>query len=336
MILIQIKSDIESGTRRTTLSKTSGGASASTNCSWPSQKTMFACQGFAPRTSYTRATFFLTSAFTVQSTSRTTSALNTLGALEIANPEMHLNARPLQEWLEYAKLVLKTSLEEERVADDGGEAFESDSDSESDKTLRDEFLAVFNGDWQNWSQSGLRHYCCLGCPCGGKQGKELGEYAKVLYCKLVLSRKPQIPALNRWLKCRTTSRWFFLAFSVHGIYLHGSQSLYDVKGTRKQSLQATCAALQSDLASMVQDAGGSGEPSMASAFTLIPDLPLCKIMRVRARKSAEWVTAEYAGPNLAITLLATKPAYDLSHWLFAQQRATRLSMFASKRKACLT
>ena len=281
--------------------------------------------------------FSLTWAFTVESTSRTTSALNTPGALvifiidivilqlqyHIANAKMHLNARPLQQWLEYAKLVLNTSLEEERVADDGGAA--SSCESESDKTLREEFLAVFNGNWKDWSQSGLRHYCWLGCPCGGKQGKELGEYAKVLYCKLVLSRKPQIPALNRWLKCRTTSRWFFLACSVHGIYLHGSQSLYDIRGTRKKSLQATCAALQSHIASMVQDAGGSGEPSIASAFSLIPDLPLCKIMRVRARKSAEWVTAEYAGPNLAITLIATKPVYDLSHWFFAQQRATRSS-----------
>ena len=185
------------------------------------------------------------------------------------------------------------------------------------------FLALFNGDWQDWRTGGLWHFCKMGCRCGGASRSEFGARGKLLFCKLVLGRKPHVPALNRWLKCRITAKWFYLAFAVHGVYLHGSVELYKLRGTTKQTLQKECQSLQHELSALVQT---SSEPSAASVSAFIlPDLPICKIIRVRARKSADWVTSRAAAVNLAISLESTEPATHFSHWLFAQQRESWLT-----------
>lgn len=165
---------------------------------------------------------------------------------------------------------------------------------------------------------------------GGASKKELRIMAKLLFCQVVLGSKPQVPALSRWMKCRATAKWFYFAFSVRGIYLHGSTSLYKLKGTKKKSLQTECAELQANLNELVQ-ASSSGPvshqtDSSAAGVFMLPDLPVCKIMSVRARKSADWVCHPSSPLNLAISLQATEPATDFAHWLFAQQREPLLQV----------
>lgn len=219
------------------------------------------------------------------------------------------NFRPKEEWGIYARAVVDTCI------------YGSEECDHEESAAIAQFLAIFNGDWRNWSAGGLKHYCKMGCICGGIPLHQLRIMAKVLFAKVVLGRKPQVPALSRWLRCRTTAQWFFLAFSVHGIYLHGSLVLYKLKGTQKQSLQKECARLQQNLSALVQTRPGNNnvESTAAGAF-MLPDLPVCQIVRVRARKSADWVTNPSSPLNLAISLDATKPATHFSHWLFAQQR----------------
>ena len=72
------------------------------------------------------------------------------------------------------------------------------------------FLTIFNGDWKDWTSGGLKHHCSVRCSCGGLKGPCLGEYAASLYIELVLSSRPPIPALSRWLKCSETAKWFVL------------------------------------------------------------------------------------------------------------------------------
>ena len=162
----------------------------------------------------------------------------------------------------------------------------------------------------------------MGCFCNGASRADLGIMAKLLFCQVVLGRKPQVPALSRWLKCRITARWFYLAFSVHGLYLQGSVALYNIKGTRKKSLHKECQELQANLDALVQSSSSGAQDSNSSGANvfMLPDLPICQIVRVRARKSAEWVTDPSSPLNLAISLQATEPASRFSHWLFAQQR----------------
>lgn len=225
--------------------------------------------------------------------------------------------RPDEAWAKYAHQVVDVCI----CSSDSTETF-LDSEELKDRNVKlSQFLAIFNGNWRDWTNGGFKHYCKMGCFCGGSSRQEVAVMAKLLFCQIVLGGKPVVPALNRWQKCRTTARWFFLAYAIHGIYLHGSISLYNLRGTKKSSLSKAYADLEADLAALVQasSAGPQEGGSAADAFTL-PDLPVCKILRVRARKSADWVTAESSPVNLAISLVATTPASHFANWVFAQQR----------------
>lgn len=71
----------------------------------------------------------------------------------------------------------------------------------------EQFLTIFNGDWRDWSTKGLLHVCSMHCRCG-YTGGGLAEQAASIYVELVLSSKPPIPALSRWLRCGETAKWF--------------------------------------------------------------------------------------------------------------------------------
>ena len=75
------------------------------------------------------------------------------------------------------------------------------------------FLSVFNSDWKKPT---LRHHCCMSCPCGCLPASDLAALAADLYVEIILSSRPPIPALNRWLKCSSTARWFMLLATVSG------------------------------------------------------------------------------------------------------------------------
>lgn len=70
------------------------------------------------------------------------------------------------------------------------------------------FLTVFNGNWKDTSVNGLVHCCQLGCKCGGLDATSLGNLAADLFAEVVLSSRPTVPALSRWLKCSKSSKWF--------------------------------------------------------------------------------------------------------------------------------
>lgn len=80
------------------------------------------------------------------------------------------------------------------------------------KLLRkiDRFLLIFNGNWKNWSKSGLIHHCSVRCPCGGLNKQILGDMAATSYVEMILCSRPPIPALSRWLKCAETSKWYLI------------------------------------------------------------------------------------------------------------------------------
>ena len=75
------------------------------------------------------------------------------------------------------------------------------------------FLSVFNSDWKS---PVLRHHCSMTCPCGCLPASDLAALAAELYVEIILGSRPPIPALNRWLKCSSTARWFMLLATVSG------------------------------------------------------------------------------------------------------------------------
>ena len=67
------------------------------------------------------------------------------------------------------------------------------------------FLTVFNGDWTSKMPT---HHCSVFCHCGGMPREQLVELAADLFVEIVLNCKPSVPALNRWLRCAETARWY--------------------------------------------------------------------------------------------------------------------------------
>ena len=67
------------------------------------------------------------------------------------------------------------------------------------------FLNIFNSDWKTET---LVHHCSAYCPCGGRGRPAVAQLAATLFVEIVYFSRPPIPALNRWLKCSATSRWF--------------------------------------------------------------------------------------------------------------------------------
>lgn len=68
-----------------------------------------------------------------------------------------------------------------------------------------QFLDIFNGDWR---KPHIKHHCSVYCRCGGQPLEKVAEMASSLFLEIILSGKPKIPALNRWLRCAETSTWF--------------------------------------------------------------------------------------------------------------------------------
>ena len=83
-----------------------------------------------------------------------------------------------------------------------------DDSSHEHQTKRQErrelFLRIFNG---NWRSTTITHHCSMYCPCSGASKEKLGDLAAGLYAEFILSSKPRIPALNRWLRCADTSKF---------------------------------------------------------------------------------------------------------------------------------
>lgn len=111
--------------------------------------------------------------------------------------------QPKKEWGEFSAAIAKISLKQLR-----SETY-SEGDAGSPSASRLEkiklFLGIFNGDWR---QSEVRHYCSPGCVCNRVTRERLVELAVSAYVEVVLHSRPPIPALNRWLKCSSTARWY--------------------------------------------------------------------------------------------------------------------------------
>ena len=102
----------------------------------------------------------------------------------------------------YAKSILK-------IAGCCSSELEDSDESREAKARRKErldlFLAIWNGDWRNPVPT---HHCSVYCACGGCGSDKVAELAANLYIEIALSSKPRIPALNRWLRCLDTARWY--------------------------------------------------------------------------------------------------------------------------------
>ena len=122
------------------------------------------------------------------------------------------HSKPDPSWRRYAEEVMK-------LADRKSKSPDSDGQSEGAQTQKQQqrrqlFFQIFNGDWRNHSPEGLIHHCHMQCPCKGMSQKDLGELAANLYVENILSARPQIPALSRWLRCADTCCWYLsLAFA---------------------------------------------------------------------------------------------------------------------------
>ena len=85
----------------------------------------------------------------------------------------------------------------------------TDSELTSTKAARlDLFLEIFNSNWKHTGIQDLKHHCRVGCPCKCVSRTELADLASSLYVELILFGRPPIPALNRWLRCRETAKWY--------------------------------------------------------------------------------------------------------------------------------
>ena len=76
--------------------------------------------------------------------------------------------------------------------------------------------------------------------------------------------------------------------------------------------------LQRDSGNVAASAS-SGPQSCCAA-----DLPIPKILRVRALKSATWVLSESMLVDLCVSIYATQPAERMLTWLFKQQKVSWL------------
>lgn len=175
---------------------------------------------------------------------------------------------------------------------------------------------IFNGSWQSTTPI---HYCGLACPCGASSPEEVRHMAQKIFCGFILSSRPPIPALAKWAKCGLTARWFFLASCVHSLLQRGIDELYGISS--RNSLQSACQELGHELSVLANDGNTSSDTSTldaVSAFAL-PDLPIPKILRVRALKAANWLLSEHAVADLAVAIAATEPAESIVEWLFREQ-----------------
>lgn len=119
-------------------------------------------------------------------------------------------------WRKYAETIIAwTHLDRSRRRDvpEGDFAQEANASARKHQEQLDLFLCIFNSNWKRTGPGSIKHHCRLGCPCGCLSRDKLAELASSLFCQLILFGKPPIPALNRWLRCRETSKWYL----NHGI-----------------------------------------------------------------------------------------------------------------------
>ena len=176
---------------------------------------------------------------------------------------------------------------------------------------------IFNGDWRS---ERVVHHCHLGCPCGSRNGYEVKLKATAIYTSFILGTRPPVPALSKWLKCGQTARWFWMASSIHQLLQKGFELLFGLSQHRDASLRSACAELDKELASLVS----ADETSAAQAAFMLPDLPLPKVIRVRALKATNWLLGEHTLVDLCIAICSTRPSEYFAEWLFAEQKATCL------------
>lgn len=219
------------------------------------------------------------------------------------------SARPNESWGRYADYGLNLCGDCDNQHDDDASDDEASASpcnqKESENVLA--FKTIFNGDWRCWKPQDLRHYCVMGCKCGCKTEHELKTKAVLLYCTVVLGTRPKVPCLSRWVRCSMTTGWFLRAFLVHGIYLHATKALYNMQPNKSKN------PIHQDLGALVADFAAEGEA------WILPEMPECKIMRVRSKKAVEWVLSPEAPVDLAWSLTVTAPIDHFSIWLFAQQ-----------------
>lgn len=226
--------------------------------------------------------------------------------------------RPDASWTEYADTIMKLCSVDGDSSDD--EEPEHQKHSQKQNQL-EAFRCIFNGDWRDCTTQGLVHYCSLSCQCGCRSLEQLKTKAVILYTSVVMGSRPKTPALARWMRCGTTSKWFMIAFGVHGIYKHATTSLYRMPQTKSSSYNVMGKSLHQIVSELNDNVGSDA----ASAF-ILPELPECKIIRVRAKKALSWVVCPETPPNLAISIHVTKPADHFAIWVFQQQKESWWSL----------
>ena len=112
---------------------------------------------------------------------------------------------PDSSWKRHASSIMqRTHLDKSNQAEAA-----TDSELTSTKAARlDLFLEIFNSNWKHTGTQDLKHHCRVGCPCKCVSRTELADLASSLYVELILFGRPPIPALNRWLRCRETAKWY--------------------------------------------------------------------------------------------------------------------------------
>lgn len=109
-------------------------------------------------------------------------------------------------WKAYSKAIIDLAEPDTNGEPDSEEEMSSGTKRRKQRLLRTEmFLSIFNG---NWKQKRIYHHCSLVCKCGGLGRRELAKKAATVFIEMVLCGRPPIPALNRWLRCESTCKWF--------------------------------------------------------------------------------------------------------------------------------
>ena len=173
-------------------------------------------------------------------------------------------------------------------------------------------LVIYNGDWRSPTPI---HHCKLGCECKCESPAQLRLKAMTVFVAFVMGSRPAVPALSRWLKCVKTARWYWTTSAIHGLLQRGYEGLYGL------SHSAACEELTQEMKEFVEDGRGALAPARDGAASTVfsAELPVPKILRVRALRSVTWLLSDSMLVDLCVSICSTRPAEHMLEWLFKQQ-----------------
>lgn len=63
-----------------------------------------------------------------------------------------------------------------------------------------------------------------------------------------------------------------------------------------------------------------------SELFAIPDLPIPKILRVRALRASQWLLSDETVSDLCVAIVSTQAAEQIAEWIYFQQHETQMAM----------